>query len=54
MVPDGAFLAMYPSDEFPLSSVPFRPKALVDVPFLSAGFDFQEISRHSLQSDSQA
>ena len=43
MVPGGTFLAMYPSDAFPLISLPFGPKALVDVPFLSAGCDFPKI-----------
>ena len=38
MVPNGTFLAMYPSDELPLSALPFRPKALVDVPLLSPGW----------------
>ena len=35
-------LSSYPSDEFPLSSLPFGPKALVDVPFLSVGCDLQK------------
>ena len=38
MVPNGTFLAMHPSDELPLSALPFRPKALVDVPLLSPGW----------------
>ena len=38
-------LSSHPSDEFPLSSLPFGPKTLVDVPFLSAGCDFVEISK---------
>ena len=53
MAPNGTLLAMYPSDEFPLSSLPFGPKALVDVPFLAAGCEFLEISKDTkrLQSD---
>ena len=33
-------LSSYPSDEFPLSSLPFGPKALVDVPFPQLGAVF--------------
>ena len=44
MYPFGGFaqatLSSCPSDEFPLSSLPCGPKALVDVPFLSAGGNF--------------
>ena len=35
-------LVLVPSDELPLSSLPFGPKALVDVPFLSVGCDLQK------------
>ena len=35
-------LSSYPSDELPLSSLPFGPKALVDVPFRSVGCDLQK------------
>ena len=38
-------LSSCPSDEFPLISLPCGPKALVDVPFLSAGCDFLRMSR---------
>ena len=33
-------LPSYPSDEFPLSSLPFGPKTLIDVPFLQLGAIF--------------
>ena len=35
-------LVLVPSDELPLSSLPFGPYALVDVPFLSVGCDLQK------------
>ena len=47
MYPFGGFaetpLSSCPYDEFPLSPLPCGPKALVDVPFLSAGGNFLKI-----------